>query len=146
MKILRIGGVFGGFLSLVLSMSAQTLTTLHSFDGVDGINPDAGLVQATDGNFYSSTNGGGLSNRHCGGYGCGTVYKITPGGKLTRIYSFCSLTDCSNGAFPLGGLVQATNGDLYGTTEVGTVFKITAGELTTLHFFDGTDGSNPYAG
>jgi uncharacterized repeat protein (TIGR03803 family) len=74
--------------------------------------------------------------------GCGTVFKITPGGMLTTLHSF----DRADGGGPVG-LVQTTDGDLYGTTSFGgahncgTVFKITpGGTLTTLHIFDCTDG------
>ena len=131
---------------------AQTLTTLHSFEGnpSDGLNPEAGLVQATDGSFYGTTRAGG----DCDGYpGCGTVFKITPTGTLTILYSFCSQSNCADGAAPYGGLVQATDGDFYGTTDLGgaynygTVFKITpGGALTTLHSFDNVHGGNPQAG
>ncbi len=121
----------------------STLITLHSFNSTDGGNPLAGLVQATDGNFYGTTAVGGGN----GGYG--TVFKITPGGTLTTLYSF----DYAHGFSPFGWLVQATDGNFYGTTSSGgtngdgTVFKITpGGTLTTLHSFDGTDGANPRAG
>jgi len=126
-----------------------TLTTLHSFDGTDGSNPVAGLVQGTDGNFYGTTNHGG-NNSTCNG--CGTIFKITPSGTLTSLHSF----DGTDGREPFGGLVQATDGNFYGTTygtyagaanDEGTVFKITpSGKLTTLKSFDGTDGANPYGG
>jgi uncharacterized repeat protein (TIGR03803 family) len=114
-----------------------TLKTLHSFDGTDGQFPyiGEGLIQATNGNFYGTTNQGGANS-------AGTVFKITPSGKLTTLYNFCSKggPNCTDGAGPWGGLVQATNGDLYGTT-AGTVFKITqSGRLTTLHTFAGTEG------
>jgi uncharacterized repeat protein (TIGR03803 family) len=132
---------------------AQTLTTLHSFDYTDGAfpgNEGAGLVQATDGNFYGTTHTGGAHSD-------GTVFKITSGGTLTTLYSFCSQTNCADGSSPYAGLVQATNGNFYGTTPYGgaqglegdgTVFKITpGGTLTTLHSFNGypSDGSHPYA-
>ena len=128
-----------------------TLTTLHSFDVTDGANPLAGLVQATNGRFYGTTGGGGTSTACFSG--CGTVFKITPSGALTTLHSF----DNTDGANPYAALVQATNGDFYGTTYFGgtgtacfsgcgTVFKITpSGALTTLHSFDNTDGANPYA-
>ena len=143
MGILRIGCMFVGFLSLVLSLSAQTLTTLHSFDYTDGGEPSAGLVQATNGDLYGTTMNGGANS-------IGTVFKITPGGKLTMLHSF----DRTGGAEIYAGLVQATNGNLYGTAayggangNYGTVFEIRlGGELTTLHSFDGTDGENPLAG
>jgi uncharacterized repeat protein (TIGR03803 family) len=124
-----------------------TLTTLHDFDGTDGREPSGGLVQGHDGNFYGTTVlGGDLS---CGtGYGCGTVFKLTPNGSLTTLHSF----DNTDGAEPNGGLVKDADGNFYGTTVFGgvytdgTVFKITpSGELTTLHAFEGTDGHGPQA-
>ena len=139
-----------------IALAAQTFTTLYSFDGTDGSGPVAGLVQATNGDLYGTTTEGG-ANLYGGVYG-GTVFKITPSGTLTTLYSFCSESGCTDGEFPYAGLVQAANGDLYGTTEYGganpideygggTVFKITpGGTLTTLYSFDGTDGEFPYAG
>jgi len=128
--------------------SSGTLTTLHSFAGSDGANPYAGLVQASDGNFYGTTENGGANN--CAPYyGCGTVFKITSSGALTTLHSFAR----SDGAYPGAGLVQASDGNFYGTTYVGgtnnygTVFKITpTGTLTTLHSFNGTDGGFVSAG
>src|ERR1039458_6384026 len=97
------------------SAQAQTFTTLHSFDGTDGENPYyAGLVQATNGNLYGTTYGGGAN-------GYGTVYKITPGGTLTTVYNFCSQSGCVDGASPAAGLILATNGNFYGTTHSGGV-------------------------
>src|ERR1035437_9872657 len=129
---------------------AQTFTTLFSFSCTsqyytDGANPSSPLVQATDGNFYGATRSGGGAN--CGASSAyGTVFKITPSGTLTTLHSF----DDTDGAGP-GGLIQASDGNFYGTTWVGgangygTVFKITpAGALTTLHSFDVTDGSYPF--
>jgi uncharacterized repeat protein (TIGR03803 family) len=63
-----------------------TLTTLHSFDGTDGLSPEAALVQGTDGNFYGTTYWGG-ADQACN-LGCGTVFKITPGGTFTTLRSF----------------------------------------------------------
>jgi len=136
------------------------LTTLYSFCSqpscTDGIYPYAGLVQATDGNFYGTTSQGG-SNIHAG-----TVFKITPAGNFTTVYSFCTQTDCSDGNSPTGGLIQGTDGSLYGTTFTGgtggaqycesgcgTVFKISPnGTFTSLHQFTGYsfEGSGPDAG
>jgi uncharacterized repeat protein (TIGR03803 family) len=126
---------------------ARTLTTLHSFDGTDGETPLAGLLQATDGNFYGAT-ANGASNDCLSG--CGTIFKITPGGTLTTFHSF----DGPDGSHPQAGLVQGTDGNFYGITALGgpcatsggcgTVFKITpGGTLTTLHSFDSTDGQGP---
>ncbi len=130
-----------------------TLTTLYSFavDGPDGDQPYAGLVQGTDGNFYGTTSS-------FGAYGGGTVFKITPSGKLTTLHNFCSQPNCTDGTDPAAALVQATDGNFYGTTDnggtggscsggCGTVFKITpSGTLTTLHSFNGADGAQPRAG
>jgi uncharacterized repeat protein (TIGR03803 family) len=125
---------------------AGKLTTLHSFNGADGANPRAGMVQAVNGELYGTTLQGGAN-------GWGTVFKITPEGKLATLYSFCAQTNCTDGANPGSGLIQVPNGDFYGTTgsggtgEAGTVFKITPkGVLTTLHRFSGTDGNTPVAG
>ena len=136
-----------------------TLTTLHSFDWYDGASPTAALVQGTDGNFYGTTYGGGANQYY------GTVFKITPGGTFTSLYSFCAQANCADGSMPYAGLVQGTDGNFYGTTleggsnsgcslgsgTCGTVFKITpAGTLTTLYNFCAqsgcADGGNPYAG
>jgi uncharacterized repeat protein (TIGR03803 family) len=150
-----------------------TLTTLYSFclqSGCpDGGSPFAGLIQGTNGDLYGTTALGGANDTpNCSGYalpGCGTVFKITPSGTLTTLYSFCSQSGCPDGAQPQAGLVQAANGDFYGTTsrggtsgvfggEGGTVFKITpSGTLTTLYSFCSqlvkgacADGAAPYAG
>jgi uncharacterized repeat protein (TIGR03803 family) len=123
------------------------LTTLHSFSGTDGSDPVAPLVQASDGNLYGTT-------QQDGAYGAGTIFRITPGGRLTTIYNFCSLSGCTDGQAPVTGLIQATDGNLYGTTNGsngfawGTVFKITlGGTLTTLHNFcsfqNCSDGAYP---
>jgi uncharacterized repeat protein (TIGR03803 family) len=95
-----------------------TLTTLHSFEIADGSLPQAGLVQATDGNFYGTTKHGGSSTACGGSVGCGTVFKITPSGTFTTVHNF----DQTDGEAPFGGLVQATNGILYGTTASGGAY------------------------
>lgn len=106
------------------------LTPMHSFcvqgGCADGADPYAGLVQASDGNFYGTTSHGGRANS-------GTIFKMTPGGKVTALYSFCPQTGCADGQYPWAGLVQATNGSFYGTTYFGgannggVVFSISAG-------------------
>jgi len=142
-------------LASALGASAQTFQSLISFDITDGALPYYGsLVQGRDGNYYGTTQSGGANNNTlCGSgtFGCGTVFKITPSGALTTIYSFCSQPNCTDGANPWGGLVLGTDGSFYGTTYYGgvnsadgTVFRITpAGALRTMHSFDGTDGANP---
>jgi uncharacterized protein (TIGR03437 family) len=133
-----------------MALSAQTFTTLHSFGYTDGAYPEAGLIQATDGNFYGTTNNGGASS-NCNA-GCGTIFKIDPSGALTTLYSFCAQPSCADGSGPTAALVQATDGNFYGTTGsggtsgYGTIFKITpSGALTTLYSFgsQSTDGAGP---
>src|ERR1039457_138860 len=131
-----------------ITLPAQTLTTLYSFCSQsgcpDGDAPYAGVVQATNGDLYGTTLYGGTNGTNTSG----TVFKITPGGTLTTLYSFCSQTGCPDGDASYAGLVQAANGDLYGTTygsgangDFGTVFKITpAGTLTTLYSFCSQSG------
>jgi uncharacterized repeat protein (TIGR03803 family) len=98
------------------------LTTLYNFcsrtNCTDGANPYGALVQATDGNFYGTTYYGGTNCAYVVG-GCGTVFEITAKGKLTTLYSFCSQPLCADGAYPTVGLVQATDGNFYGTTDLG---------------------------
>jgi uncharacterized repeat protein (TIGR03803 family) len=132
------------------------VTILHTFDGTDGASPAEALVHATDGNFYGTTSGGGIPL--CVG-GCGTIFKITPGGTLTTLYRFCSQLNCTDGYATEAGLVQDINGNFYGTLYYGgdhaegTVFKITpSGTLTTLYSLCSqggnscTDGAHPQAG
>jgi uncharacterized repeat protein (TIGR03803 family) len=135
------------------------LTTLHNFcppetSCADGDQPN-GLVLAPNGDFYGTTVSGGSG----GAYGPGTVFKITPAGKLTTIYSFtCTqVSVCPDGARPTAPLFLATDGNFYGTTSsggtygAGTVFKITStGVLTSLYSFCAQsgcpDGSAPSGG
>jgi uncharacterized protein (TIGR03437 family) len=133
-----------------------TLTNLHNFAGADGASPASGLIQATDGNFYGMTEFGGTGSCQVQfePAGCGTIYKITSQGSFTTLYSFQG----TDGAFPVGGLIQATDGNFYGlTTEggtagsctggCGTIFKITpAGMLTSLYSFNLTNGASPEYG
>jgi uncharacterized repeat protein (TIGR03803 family) len=131
------------------------LTTLHSFGApADGRCPLAGLIQGTDGSFYGTTVQGGAD-------GYGTVFKMTPAGAETILHSFytyCVQSSCTGGNEPSAPLIQATDGNFYGTTRYGgtstlnnncplgcgTVFKITpSGSLTTLHNFSLSDGGYP---
>ena len=87
------------------TLSAQTLTTFVNFNGTDGAATESPVIQASDGNFYGTTYGGGGGSR-----AYGTVFKVTPDGVLTTLHSF-SLTD---GADPIGGLVEGNDGNFYG--------------------------------
>jgi uncharacterized repeat protein (TIGR03803 family) len=126
-----------------------TLTIVHSFNGADGEFPPNPCVQGTDGNFYGVTEG---AINAPGIHIYGTIFKITPAGTLTTLHNFCTQADCPDGAYPIGALVQGSDGTFYGTTNqggannLGTVFSVTSGgTLTTLHSFIGTDGANPQA-
>ncbi len=145
------GGTYGRGTVFKIT-KAGVLTTVLSFSGVNGSNPFFGsLIQGGDGNLYGMTLSGG-ANEGCGtGVGCGTVFRMTLRGNLTTLYNFCSQLNCIDGSSPVGGLVQGTDGYLYGTTTeggigYGTAFKITApGKVVTLHSFNFTDGGNPEA-
>jgi len=153
-------GVFFLWAATAAALPAQTFTSLYSFDGTDGANPYVGLVQAAGGNLYGTTSFGGATDCLADN-GCGTIFKITPSGMLTTLYIFCSGENesCPYGGFPSEGLIQATDGNFYGTANgggantcspfggCGTVFRMTPGlTLTALHSFDGTDGDLPDAG
>src|SRR5580698_3892872 len=149
----RLSTVGALYAALVVSSPSQTLTTLVSFDFIDGNAPWSALVESTNGNLYGTTYYGGL-------YSGGTVFAITPSPEFKVLYNFCAGGyPCTDGASPAGALVQAGNGNLYGTTfyggdyDEGTVFKITpSGTLTTLYSFCAKslphcpDGASPYAG
>jgi uncharacterized repeat protein (TIGR03803 family) len=131
--------------------SGYEFKVLYSFTGgADGGNPYAGLIRDAGGNLYGTTTGGGSSNR-------GTVFKLTPTGTETVLYSF---TGGADGGNPYAGLVRDAGGNLYGTTVAGggksstcfygcgVVFKLSpTGTETVLHSFTrGADGGTPYAG
>src|SRR5438046_2133022 len=129
-----------------ISVSAQPLTTLHSFNGGDGRSPEATLVQGSDGNFYGTTPLGG-AHFH------GTVFKIDTTGTFTTLHSFSG--SLGDGAVPVAGLVQGSDGNFYGTTSSGgafyqgTVFRMTSsGAITVLHSFNSffSEGAVPIAG
>jgi len=128
------------------TVSAQTLSTLHSFNGGDGRSPEAALVQGSDGNFYGTTAFGGAHFK-------GTVFKIDATGNLTTLHAFSGSP--GDGAVAVGGLVQGSDGNFYGTTASGgaffqgTVFRMTpSGAITVLHSFNSFlgGGAVPIAG
>jgi len=123
-----------------------TETVLASFVFTNGLVPLGGLTLGTDGNLYGTSQQGGDLNCNQG-FGCGTVFKITPGGALTTLFIFPA--DLSKGYYPYAAPTQGTDGNFYGTTggNTGTVFKMTpTGTLTTLHTFNVTDGSSIASG
>jgi uncharacterized repeat protein (TIGR03803 family) len=98
---------------------AQTLTTLHSFDGTDGGNPYAGLVQAGNGNLYGTTQVGGIYH-FCESAGDGTVFKITPSGTLTALHSF----NCFDGSLPYAGLWLLKNSLFVPNRQIGGIENV----------------------
>jgi uncharacterized repeat protein (TIGR03803 family) len=116
----------------------------------DGVNPQSGLVQASDGNFYGTTLRGGSHNN-------GTVFQYNPTTQIETVtHSFYGGTE---GNLPIGTLIQATDGNLYGTTQTsgcnggapgGSVFRIGLGlsqTPTSIYCFQGlSNGAEPFAG
>jgi uncharacterized repeat protein (TIGR03803 family) len=116
----------------------------------DGAQPLGSLIQAGDGNFYGTTGAGGLYNCQSQQNFCGTVYRLTPDGVETVLHSFGGTV--SDGWKPVGSLVQASDGNFYGTTTsggtfgAGTFFKITPGGIETVLYSFGaspSDGVTP---
>lgn len=142
----------GGTAGSVFELAANgSFTTVYAFKGdKDGAVPAAGLVADAKGNFYGTTSKGG--GKGCGGAGCGTIFKLTPSGTETVLYSFTGGADqCS----PRAPLLMDGSGNLYGTAtastpclgDLGTAFELAAdGTFTVLHTFGGTDGAYPSAG
>jgi uncharacterized repeat protein (TIGR03803 family) len=123
---------------------AGVATSLHSFTGgsTEGQSPFAGVMQASDGALYGTTYVGGEGNG-------GTVYRLALDGTYKLLHSF-NVSNKIDPHYPYAGLVQASDGNLYGTTlrgganDKGTAFRITLdGTLTQIHDFTGDDGENP---
>ncbi|HKF00791.1 MAG TPA: choice-of-anchor tandem repeat GloVer-containing protein [Candidatus Sulfotelmatobacter sp.] len=134
------GGMYG-YGTVFKITSAGSFNVLHNFTcGDDGCVPVDGLVQGTDGSFYGTTREGGAN-------GDGSVFKMTPGGTVTTLYTFSG----PDGAAPFGGLARGTDGNFYGTTSSGgtlndgTIFRMSpSGSYSVVYNFDGTTGSTPY--
>jgi uncharacterized repeat protein (TIGR03803 family) len=166
-------GIYYNHLGSVFKITTNgALTYLYSFTGInDGAFPTAGLVQGSDGYLYGTTVYSGVNGN--GTHGYGNVFKISTNGAFTPLYSFGTVTNVNgqpqDGANPIAGLVQGSDGYFYGTTEYGgkydysfsyshshgTVFKISSnGVLTTLYAFGSIanaysfalDGENPTGG
>ena len=117
------GGTHG--LGTVFQMTTKgKLKPIYNFDGAYGSSPNAPVIQGSDGNLYGTTSAGGNLSA-CNGSGCGVVFQLTKG-KMTFHYSFNGTSD---GSDPLGGLLQATDGNFYGVTAVegstdGTLYQL----------------------
>lgn len=121
---------------------AGQFTTLYSFTGfADGSLPNA-LIQGADGNFYGSTLCGPESPPNVFS-GLGKVFKLTPTGVMTTLYSFVGAIDGGNPS----KVIQGGDGNIYGIASypaIATVFKVTpAGVRSTVYRFEGNNGSGP---
>lgn len=134
---------------------AGKLIVLHSFCGIEGCGglnvdgwlPMGRLIFGSDGNLYGTTNQGGLvANR----YNSGTIFKISRNGTYKILHMFSGNSGTGDGANPTAGLIQASDGNFYGTTQAGgthgsgTVFRMTpSGVVTVIHSFSPSDGEYP---
>jgi uncharacterized repeat protein (TIGR03803 family) len=145
-----IGTSFKNFGVVFKVSPAGKYTALYAFCAVtncaDGSNPNDALVQGTDGNFYGTAKTGGTALGSP--FPSGVVFKITPAGKYTVLYSLCQLAKCADGSDPVGGLVQGSDGNFYGTTSAGgannqgAIFQITPkGTYTVQHSFQQATGA-----
>jgi uncharacterized repeat protein (TIGR03803 family) len=127
-----------------------THTVLYAFaGGSDGALPSGKLIFDNDGNLYGITEAGGGTG--CGGYGCGTVFRIAPDGTETILSGF---NESGGPIEPIGGVVMGGKGELFGTTYeggasgCGTVYEVARGsQAAAIHSFTcGADGGYPEAG
>jgi uncharacterized repeat protein (TIGR03803 family) len=132
-----------GLFTIILSLSQ---------DGSQGLAVWAPLLEASDGTLYGTASQGGAN-------GCGTIFNLTTSGTVLNVYSF---TCGAGGSFPASALIQAVDGNFYGTTAeggaftkngdcvfgCGTIFKLSGGVISTLYAFSGdpTDGASAIAG
>lgn len=141
------GTLFSGYGTIFRITPSGSFTSLVQFDGTNDDQPFA-IVQGTDGNFYGTT-------QHGGTYGQGAIFKLTlptcPTNRL-MLTTVATIYDSNGEDFPEGGLIQASDGMLYGITQDGgafhggSVFRTTlSGSLTTLASFNGTNGAYPIA-
>jgi len=121
------------------------VTVLHAFSDPEGRDPEGGVVQGSDGNFYGTTEAGGSAN-------FGVVYRVTPAGGFTVLHTFTgTAAPDESGGQPFGEMILARDGNFYGTTRgggafsLGTIFKLTpAGVFTIVYNFpEGTNGGQP---
>ena len=125
-----------------------TQTVLHSFcssaNCADGAFPAAALHIDSEGNLLGTTFGGGHKGSHCidiGVSGCGTAFKLVPNGEASRetvLYDFCSRMNCSDGGYPLAGLLIDPSGGIFGATLYGGMKDPTPG-AGTLFDLDGSE-------
>ena len=140
------GGANGAGTAFRISTAGTSFAVLHSFNSAsEGANPHGGLFQFTDGNFYGTTKAGGAS-------GQGTVFRMTPAGAVTVLRHFAG--GAGDGAAPVGPIMRASDGNMYGLTTQGgppnggAAYRITpGGAVSIIHFFSNpVEGFSPYGG
>ncbi len=139
------GGIGYGFIGKVAPDG--TITTVYSFPDTEDtpVQPYGGLIQANDGNLYGTAFLGGAT-------GGGAVFRLTLAGQYTLLHSFGSAgTNAADASLPYTALVQANDGNLYGTTlrgganDKGTIFRLALDgtNFSFVHHFNGGNGENP---
>lgn len=140
------GGEYGGGTVFTITpQGAETVLGSFGAHALDGREPVGGLIEGSDGNFYGTTINGGSTNT-------GTLFRVTPAGDITYLYDFKTGT---YGSTPMAGLIQANDGNFYGTTSLGgenntgIIYHLSlSGVVSTLYSFGpstGTDGARPAA-
>src|SRR6185295_19520566 len=133
LSLVRVITAIAGLLTVSTIAGAQVrFNVLHAFGDPGVLNPNGPLLLASDGNFYGTALQGGACD-------AGTLFRMTPAGSVTLMHTF--FANSIDGGFPAAGLIQASDGHLYGTTETGgngnpggTIFRLTlAGVYTTLY-------------
>jgi uncharacterized repeat protein (TIGR03803 family) len=146
-----VGGPNGAVLSFFKITPDGIVTNFaESYGFTNGYEPDYAMILANDGNFYGTTTYGGAGyNTTDDAYNGGTVFKITQDGQYTVLYSFIG----TNGFSPIGRLMQASDGNIYGATSfggqfgLGTIFRVsTNGSFDTIYSFNGTTNAVPGTG
>lgn len=137
------GGVAGGDGSVFRLTASGAVSVLYSFDFTHGSHPNGALIQGSDGNFYGTTSGGGSLDG-------GVAFKLTPAKVLTVLYNFNAKPGSVDGSLVDAGLIQATDGNLYGVTDAGgtngfgIIYKITpAGVYSVLYNLVQATGAVP---
>jgi len=137
------GGLYQSGTIFKLTPDGQ-MTTKYNFGSqmgyADGAYPYGSFVLGIDGNIYGATWFGGTANH-------GTLFKMTPGGQVTTVHTFCLQTGCPDGAYPYGNLVQDHQGNIYGAASAGgvhgsaTVFRLApTGDLQAIYSFCARSG------
>ena len=136
--VITVGGPGGG------GTAGPSFATLHGFTGspADGSNWST-VTQGSDGNFYGTAATGGPFNPACATNltGCGMLFRLSPSGAFTVLHNFTgnTLDHRQDPIYPYGALLQASDGNFYGTTSEGaSVFRMTpSGSVSTLTFLGG---------